>query len=28
VWLPGGHDPKGKDDQIVEIVRDWVRSLR
>jgi predicted alpha/beta-hydrolase family hydrolase len=28
VWLPGGHDPKGKDDQIVEIVRDWVRALR
>jgi predicted alpha/beta-hydrolase family hydrolase len=28
VWLTGGHDPRGKDDQIAEIVGNWVRALR
>lgn len=27
-WLEGGHDPKGQDDRIVEIVGSWLRSLR
>ncbi len=27
VWVPGGHQPKGKDPQIVAAVRDWLRSL-
>lgn len=27
-WLDGGHDPKNQDDRIVEIVGDWLRSLR
>jgi hypothetical protein len=28
VWLDGGHDPKGQDDRIVEIVADWLKRLR
>jgi len=26
-WLAGGHDPKGADDEIVDIVGSWLRSL-
>ena len=27
VWLPGGHDPKSKDDEIATTVADWIGSL-
>src|SRR5690606_36906332 len=27
VWVPGAHQPRGKDPQIVAAVRDWLRSL-
>jgi len=27
VWLPGGHDPKNKDAEIVAAVRDWLATL-
>jgi len=28
VWVPGGHDPRGRDDVIAVAVADWVRRLR
>jgi hypothetical protein len=28
VVVGGAHDPRGKDDEIVSIVREWLRSLR
>jgi predicted alpha/beta-hydrolase family hydrolase len=27
-WLDGGHDPKGQDDRIVEIVGTWLTGIR
>ena len=27
VWLPGGHDPRNKDDEIAGVVRDWLAAL-